>query len=117
MTNDESAPFYMEVEARGDVVIFRPRGHVTETASFELAGELADRIDRGAQRLVMDLAEVDFISSSCLGVFLGAHKRARETGASLVVAAPQPLVREIILTTRLQELFPIYDSVEEAARA
>ncbi len=107
----------MEIEKREDRVIIRPHGKLTEVESHELGGEMAARIESGAKLLVLDLSDVPFLSSSCLGAFMRAHKLGRDKGAGLRLAALQPLVREILVTTKLTKLFPLYETVQEALSA
>lgn len=119
MSSSPLTPFSVETERRGDVLIVRVRGRVAEMEAVELQRELDARMggeDR-PNRVIVDLADADFISSSCLGVFLAVHKAGRKVGTSLAVAGPTPLVREVIATTRLNKLFPLYENVDEALAA
>ena len=110
-------PFTMDVEKQGEVVVIRPHGRITELEAHELNAELLDQIHEGARRLVMDLNDVAFMSSSGLGAFMSAHKRGRSLGVVILLANLQPLVRDVISATKLHKLFPVFDTLEQALAA
>lgn len=114
MPGNSGSPLIMEVERRGADVVIRPRGRLTEIEADRLAQELDAALKQGARRLVLHLRDVPFLTSSCLGAFMGAHKKGREQGSTVVLAEMQPLVREVVATTKLTKLFAVFDTLEEA---
>lgn len=79
----------------------------SETApQFEQA--LEERLDKGTSNLVIDLEQVDYMSSAGLRALVAALKRARSQGGLLVLAAPSDRVREVLDLGGLMEVFPIY---------
>ncbi|HHJ40206.1 MAG: anti-anti-sigma factor [Methylothermaceae bacteria B42] len=82
------------------------------------SGELKDRIlkllENGEKDLIIDLSEVRFIDSSGLGALLSGYKNANLHQGRLVLAGPQPRVRSMFELTRLNQVFDIYASVDEA---
>lgn len=114
MAHNRHAAFTIEIEKHGEAVIIRPHGRITELEAHDLNRDLLAQIEEGARRIVVDLNDVSFMTSSGLGAFMCAHKRGRETGMVLTLAALQPLVRDIVTATKLHKLFPIFDTVEEA---
>ena len=107
----------MEVEEHGDAVVIRPRGRITELEAPDLTNEMLERIDGGTRRIIVDLNDVPFMTSSGLGSFMAAYRRGRKKGAVLILADLQPLVRDIVTATNLHKLWPVYKSVEEALAA
>jgi anti-sigma B factor antagonist len=69
-----------------------------------------------ASRVVIDLAQVTFVDSSGLGGLILARKNARERGGSVSLVSPPPMVRRLLGSTRLHDVFDIYDSLAEAIR-
>ena len=65
-------------------------------------------------RLVLDFSKVEYISSVGLRVLMLAAKQAREQGGTIVVAALQPVVREIFEISRFNLVFECFGSVREA---
>ena len=107
----------LDVDRRGSAVLVSPHGRITELVSHELERQLLGLIEGGSVRIVMDLYDVPFISSAGLGALMLAHKEARKNDGRVCLARPQPLVRQILETTKLTKLFGLYTSVEDALTA
>lgn len=61
------------------------------------APDVAAAISKSSvDRLVIDLAGVDFVDSSGLRVFIEAHQTRGDEGRSLVLANPSPVVRRLL---------------------
>ena len=72
----------------------------------------------GSQRsLVLDLADVDYLSSVGLRVLMIATKTLRGGGARFGVASLQPAVREIFAVSRFDRVVEVFPSVEAALAA
>ena len=107
----------LNIKRRGNVFVVRPRGVIDGLVVHQLEERLMHCVDEGAVTLVLDLSEVRYLTSACLGAFMLAHKRTRKLGGGVRVARPQPLVRQILEITKLTKLFGLYDSVEDAVSA
>jgi len=86
-------------------------------------GEQVDELDRQLRLisnlkpklLVLDVANMNFISSAGMGLLVRIHQTLKtDAGGKLVLAAPRPLVREALRRAALQKLFEIVDSVDQA---
>jgi anti-sigma B factor antagonist len=67
--------------------------------------------------LVLDLAGLDFIDSTGLGVLVGALRRVRAGGGDVRVAAAQPGIARVFSVTGLDRVFGVYPTVDEAKQA
>jgi anti-sigma B factor antagonist len=67
--------------------------------------------------VVVDLSAVEFLDSSGVGALVGAAASLRAAGGSLRLACPPPRVQKVFRISRLAEVIPIYDDVDDAARA
>lgn len=76
--------------------------------------ELLSLAARGHHRVVLDLAGVDFLDSTGLGVVLGALRRARSGGGELALARLEPQVRRVFEITRLAEVMALCADVDSA---
>ncbi len=79
--------------------------------------ELIAIIDRGNDKLIVDLTEVDVINSSGLGVLILASDRLSKIGGKLVVTGLCPLLKELFQRMRLDTLFTVVEDQEEALLA
>jgi anti-sigma B factor antagonist len=67
-------------------------------------------------KLVLDFVNVGHMSSSALGMLITLHKRVREKGGALRLCSIRPSILEVFEITRLNEVFGILPSREEAVR-
>jgi len=70
--------------------------------------------DSDKPKLVLDFANVGHMSSSALGMLITLHKRIRERKGELCLSGIQPPIYEVFVITRLNEIFQICKSREEA---
>jgi len=98
-------------------------GHAVVTLCGELgladspgvASHLAAAVEACGPSVIVDLAGLDYIGYSGLGVLLRVLKWTRACGGSLSLAAPRHQVRVLLEATGLIDVFPVYRSVERAA--
>jgi anti-sigma B factor antagonist len=70
--------------------------------------------------IIVDLSRVDFLASIGIRTLLSNAKAAANRGGRMVLCSPQPLVREVLETSGVASLIPVYDdpdSAEVALRA
>jgi anti-anti-sigma factor len=63
---------------------------------------------------LVDLSQVEFISSLGMGMFISCAHSLRRHGAKLVLLNPQPLVEEAMNAVGLGQAVPIAHSLDEA---
>jgi anti-sigma B factor antagonist len=73
-------------------------------------------IQRGNLHLVLDLSCVEFIDSSGLGTILSVLKRLGRDGELVVCGVTDP-VADMLKLTRMDRIFTVYRSVEDALNA
>lgn len=101
-----------EYEA-GGVSVLQISGRLDAATVVEVDGRLvaASALNRP---LVIDLAELTYISSVGLRILLQAAKRAQSAKLAFALAAPQPPVRDVFRITGLDSLLRIHDDVADA---
>jgi anti-anti-sigma factor len=87
-----------------------------DTASAASVEERILPLVKGA-RVVLDMAQVRFVSSAGLRVLLKAAKMAEATGGKFAICAMRPMVREIYEISGFDKIIPPYATREEAAAA
>ncbi len=65
-------------------------------------------------QFVFDLSGLEYIDSSGLGAFVKRMKEARKKGGDVKFVAPSEDVRKVLELTRLDRVFDIRESSEEA---
>jgi anti-sigma B factor antagonist len=92
-------------------------GEVDVYTAPRLRERLVELVDAGARNVVVDLGRVDFLDSTGLGVLVGALKRLRAADGTFgLVCSKEPLLK-IFRITALDQVFPIYPSIEAATSA
>ncbi len=84
-------------------------GEVDVANSPELREALYALIDQGITNVSIDVAGMEFIDSSGLGVFVSALKRIRERSGDLILRSLQPATRRVFDVTGLTKVFTITD--------
>lgn len=64
--------------------------------------------------IVLDLSGVEFVDSSGLGALLSSLRALRAKGGNLGLCCLAKPVRVLIELVRMDRVFPIYDTAEEA---
>ena len=82
-------------------------------AAPQFKGELEASLPDGSSRVLLDLHKVSFVDSTGLGALVGLLKRLGGSGKIAVVGA-NPAVRRLFQLTRLEELFNLSESEEDA---
>ncbi len=66
-------------------------------------------------KLLISFANVDHLSSAALGALITIHNRLKQSGGQLRLADIDPQIYEVFEITKLNKLFQIHDSSEDAA--
>ncbi len=104
----------LHVEQRGDVLIIDPmETRIDAHVAPEFKRRGLELISQGHKKLLVDLSKVEFVDSSGLGALVSFLKALGREGAIALVGMA-PAVREVFRLTRLQRVFQIFPSVEEA---
>ena len=64
--------------------------------------------------VVLNLSDVTYIDSGALGMLVGLCSAGRSEGAHIKLAAVGQRLRDILHTTKLESIFEIYDTEEQA---
>jgi anti-anti-sigma factor len=79
-------------------------GRLDVHVAADVRNALAQAVDDGEGELVLDLALLEAIDATGLGVLVGAHRRAQRAGRTLVLEDVSPAVGRLLLVTRLDKV-------------
>ncbi len=105
----------IQTEEITDGVILRPTGEIDLSCASMLRKRLGEVQETKPLRLIIDLSAVPYMDSSGVATLVEAMQIARRNGSKLVLSGLQVKVRSIFEIARLDMIFTIVDSVEEAA--
>ena len=92
-------------EGSGAALTIRLRGRLDTATAPQLEGELKTSL-AGVQKLVLDLEELEYISSAGLRVLLSTQKTMKKQG-SMVVRHVSPIVMEVFEMTGFSDFLTI----------
>ncbi len=75
------------------------------------------RIEAGHTKLILDCNDLDYISSMGLGMLVRVNSRMKKIGGDVKLANLHSTAAKILRLVRLDSVFQIYPSVEEALAA
>jgi anti-sigma B factor antagonist len=89
-------------------------GSVDALTAGELTDLLLENIDSQHVHLVVDLGEVDFMSSAGLRAIMTSLKESRKHGGDLRLAAAQPGVEKILKMSGFTTILKSYSTLDQA---
>ena len=105
----------LEERAVGDVIVLAPTGRMTRNESFgAVRHRLQDLVQEGRRKLVLDLAAVSYMDSTCVGELVSGLVTVRKNGGTLYLANPTQRVERLLTVARLTSVFQIFRSEQEA---
>lgn len=82
----------------------------------ELKHQIAQLLEDGSTRIVLDLSAVTFMDSSSLGALVSLLKMVGNRG-DLIIAGAKGIVADLFKLTRMDRVFRMADSVDAALGA
>ena len=107
----------LEIESRNEDgwTVIAARGELDLYTAPTLRDEVLATVERGENRIAIDLNGVGFIDSTGLGILVACLKRVRERDGRMVLIAPQtsPL-RRLLSLTGLEQVLPTHAALGDA---
>ncbi len=100
-----------------EVNIFKLSGRLTAANSKQLRAELKHICKEGGTKLVMDIAALEFMDSTGLGILVGWLQKARSEQGDIVLLNPTPEIKVLLELTRLDQIFSIYEDRQTATES
>lgn len=101
---DTGIAFGLTTRYSGRQVVLALRGEVDKLTAPTFASVLDALFDDGRRDIVVDVAELDFMDASGLGVIGPMSCRLHDDGGALTVRSPSPMVRRILEITEMGDL-------------
>ncbi len=106
--------FSISVDHTNHDVVLHLHGYLDAHTANDFERELRSIIEQGALRIIVDFANLDYISSAGLGVFMVFIEDLRRKHGDILLAAMRPNVYSVFDLLGFHVLFKIFDSVEAA---
>lgn len=104
-----------DVAQQGSVTVISLQGSIMGGPDATLLNsQLHELITAQKKQVVLDLAGVEFMNSSGLGMLIGGASTLKNAGGKLKLANASEKILALIKITKLTPLFEQYDSVKAA---
>ncbi|MCB1139964.1 MAG: STAS domain-containing protein [Leptospiraceae bacterium] len=105
----------LKVKESGSHIVVYLSGRMDVHLASEIENELNDIIQKNNQKnIVLNLDDVEYMSSSGLRVFVSLMRTLKESGRNLKLCNLSLAVRKVFEVVELMDMFDIYESEEEA---
>ena len=108
-----------DIEQHGSVVtVTAHEAEFSYPQMRRLDDDLFQRVDsHGAKNFVFDMAEVQFLDSSCIGRLIALLEHVKPAGGRIVLANCHSNVELLFRMTHIDTLINLVDSVDQALEA
>ncbi|WP_459557748.1 STAS domain-containing protein [Lacunimicrobium album] len=109
----------LDIQEVGDVTIasFLDKKILDENNIQMVGAELFGLVEEdGRMRIILDFTNVEYLSSAALGKLITMEKKVKTAGGKLRLCGIRPEIYEVFAITKLNKLFDIKDTQEDALR-
>ncbi len=100
------------------ISVLEPKGKIMGGPDATLLHEkLHECIDQGKKKVVIDLAQVDWMNSTGLGILISGLTTLKNNGGELKLANVTEKIQSLLTITKLVTVFDAHDSVEDAIKS
>jgi anti-sigma B factor antagonist len=102
-----------EISKKGAYTLIAPSGEIDFHVSPELREQLLAALNEG-QHVVVDLSSVSYVDSSGIASLVEGLQHARGMKLTFGLAGVTNAVMQVLKLTRLDNVFTLYESVDDA---
>ena len=118
-TTTDRPPFGLTVSERENCKIFHMTGRLMDQKEADhmmalLEQELGDRRDLN---VLLDMSQLQYMNSTGLNILISVLTRTRRSGGEVLISGMSSGVRQLFLVTKLDTVFTVKNSVDEALAA
>lgn len=104
----------LQTDFRGDIAVITVEGEHLDASTHSAFVQQLKPITENYSKLVLNIAALEFMDSSGIGVILGTMRRARAAGGDVKLAEPTESINSIFELVRMNRLIEIFDNVDSA---
>ena len=105
-------------EIKNGILVLSLNGDlIGEVKGPQLLEEVNNALNQGVVLCAVDISEVRYINSSGIGVLITVLTKFRNKDGELCLLKPSESVKKLLIITKLNAIFTIVDTQEEAETA
>ena len=97
-----------------DIPAIRLVGRLDGITSTALQETLTQYVQNSPSNLILNLSELEYVSSAGLRVFLLVQKNLKKQNSEMQFVGLQPIVKEVFALSGFLKLFQHFDTLEDA---
>lgn len=95
------------------VAVIALKGRLDITGSDGLERALLEEVNKSSGNVLLNMADVNYMSSSGISAILGAARGARARGRKLALCQISPSIMKLLEVVELGNIFPVYPTQAE----
>lgn len=101
-----------------DVVVLEPKGKIMGGPDASLLHDkLYEYIQQDKKKVIIDLAQVDWMNSTGLGILISGYTTLRNHEGQLKLINVPEKIRSLLIIAKLATVFETYESYEDAVKS
>lgn len=104
----------IKIHETNDIRIVDLVGNLDTTTAPTLEAEMDKLVESNTNRIVVNLKELNYVSSSGLRVFLKTAKQMMPRKGSFSLCEPNETVKDILKISGFDTIIKVFDSVDQA---
>ncbi len=105
----------IETDNTQTISVMKVKGRVDSETAPELDDALTKLLQNNRNKIVLNLQEVNYISSAGLRAMVKAYQSANKSGGDVRLAAVSEPIEVILRTVGMMQMFKMFSTSEEAA--
>ena len=110
----DNASLQIDIESTGTVTVIIPLGDIDLSKSSDLRNALQLVLKENPSKIIVDLSQVPYMDSSGVATLIEGLQLSQQSNIEFVLCALTEGVQSIIELARLDQIFIILDSREQA---
>jgi len=106
----------LKIEQKGDIFILRIKGRLDAVTSPLVEKKVFEAINNGQSNLLLDMAEVVYLSSAGMRMLLSITKRLRTMSGKLAICSVTTNVVDVLKMSGFDHTLHLFKTEEEALR-
>jgi anti-sigma B factor antagonist len=107
--------FDFSISEKGNAVVLSLSGELIEkNQAVDLLKKTDELVASGKTKIAINLANLKYMNSSGLNTMIQLLTKARNDGGEVVICNMNKKINELLLITKLNTLFKVVDTEEEA---
>ena len=104
----------IKIEEKNGVTVISCSGPVDSDGFPDIKNSIESLLSGGSWKIVIDMTNINFITSAGWGAFLGNVRKARDNSGDIRLAGMKKNVKKTFTLMELEEILKTYSTADEA---